>query len=523
MTSHPPPPPSSISSSNQGITTSFSYKIDLWDKYTEIITKLTVNKKDIKQYQSLFKEHSSLYESLGKKLIKTKFATEQNSYEIIEPAERTVTAFQTIGNEFITTHKNLIDELYKEITKLRKELSSAIKLANKEEKKLRSEFNNAKSEAASAKQKDAEEKKHLEDLQIQLFTSDDKNLPPKKLDKLNKEINTYEKKSKKAEEEYENAIKRLHEMDQKYYVQLGLIMHNLESLDRKRIMEMKNILVKFSRLHIQLGRLIQTQSEYMEQGFNDINEEKEIQTFISNNKSGQTPPAPDNFEPYVIRIPDEINKKRFSVISGSNLSSSSLSSLQSSHSTSQAPTTPNNVLLSPPSFTTGSNANNVVNPPNIPPVPTAVTVQSNSVPTAPPVVVENQANSKPLFVAAALYNYDATDESELTIQEGEQLEVLECHDDGWWYGKNSRGQCGLFPSNFVSSETSTAPTHNDTEPPQVSKATALYDYDAQDDSELTFKAGDVISVLATSGDGWFLGELPNGQRGLFPSNFTDCK
>jgi len=48
----------------------------------------------------------------------------------------------------------------------------------------------------------------------------------------------------------------------------------------------------------------------------------------------------------------------------------------------------------------------------------------------------------------ALYNYEAEDETELTIKEGEVLHVL-TETDGWYYGKNSQGQLGNFPSNFV--------------------------------------------------------------------------
>ncbi|KAI8320563.1 hypothetical protein GQ54DRAFT_290987 [Martensiomyces pterosporus] len=55
---------------------------------------------------------------------------------------------------------------------------------------------------------------------------------------------------------------------------------------------------------------------------------------------------------------------------------------------------------------------------------------------------------------------------------------------------------------------------------------ALYDYDAEAETELSIRDGDVISVLSVSPDGWWEGELTDratGQprRGTFPSNFTD--
>jgi len=55
--------------------------------------------------------------------------------------------------------------------------------------------------------------------------------------------------------------------------------------------------------------------------------------------------------------------------------------------------------------------------------------------------------------------------------------------------------------------------------------TALYDYDAVDDDELTFKASDRIEILSkeaeVSGDeGWWVGRIEGQMRiGLFPSNY----
>eukprot|EP01102_Stenamoeba_stenopodia_P010428 TRINITY_DN313_c0_g3_i2.p1 TRINITY_DN313_c0_g3~~TRINITY_DN313_c0_g3_i2.p1 ORF type:complete len:1264 (+),score=385.55 TRINITY_DN313_c0_g3_i2:434-4225(+) len=50
------------------------------------------------------------------------------------------------------------------------------------------------------------------------------------------------------------------------------------------------------------------------------------------------------------------------------------------------------------------------------------------------------------------------------------------------------------------------------------KCKALYYYDAVQDDELTFKEGDLITILHKDGD-WWTGEL-NGQTGLFPANFV---
>ena len=65
--------------SAQAITTSYSYKVDLWDKFAELSDKLMVSKADVKQFQALVKETYALYETIGKKLCKTKLTTATNS------------------------------------------------------------------------------------------------------------------------------------------------------------------------------------------------------------------------------------------------------------------------------------------------------------------------------------------------------------------------------------------------------------------------------------------------------------
>lgn len=55
--------------------------------------------------------------------------------------------------------------------------------------------------------------------------------------------------------------------------------------------------------------------------------------------------------------------------------------------------------------------------------------------------------------------------------------------------------------------------------------TAVFDYEAVGDEELTLRRGDRVQVLsqdwAVSGDeGWWTGRLPSGRVGVFPSNYV---
>ncbi|KAI8645777.1 hypothetical protein BD408DRAFT_440547 [Parasitella parasitica] len=64
--------------------------------------------------------------------------------------------------------------------------------------------------------------------------------------------------------------------------------------------------------------------------------------------------------------------------------------------------------------------------------------------------IEEKKEEKPLGKAIVLHRYDADNEDELNLLRGEYVEILQRNaDDEWWKGKNERGECGVFPSNFV--------------------------------------------------------------------------
>ncbi|KAJ3179055.1 hypothetical protein HDU85_005010 [Gaertneriomyces sp. JEL0708] len=56
--------------------------------------------------------------------------------------------------------------------------------------------------------------------------------------------------------------------------------------------------------------------------------------------------------------------------------------------------------------------------------------------------------------------------------------------------------------------------------PAVTTATALYDFNGERESDLSFRKGDTITVIKSGGEAdWWVGEL-NGKRGDFPGNYV---
>lgn len=172
----------------------------------------------------------------------------------------------------------------------------------------------------------------------------------------------------------------------------------------------------------------------------------------------------------------------------------------------------------------------------------------------------------------SLYDYQAENDDELSMKEGDLLHIVQ-PDDGTGWIKAQRGdQIGMIPANYVeflNNDTRssiehlngeyydhdaheldepnihTIPTappmaHNSqhhyqqTEEEEVGEPTApeeheapalnetvvaLYDFEAVNAEELNIRQGDRIVVIKKDDSGWWEGTL-NGQTGVFPANYV---
>jgi drebrin-like protein len=121
--------------------------------------------------------------------------------------------------------------------------------------------------------------------------------------------------------------------------------------------------------------------------------------------------------------------------------------------------------------------------------------------------------------AVVQYDYEKAEDNEVELREGETVTNIDMVDDDWWMGTNSRGETGLFPSNYVElvegddvpGETAAPPppaaaaVHHEPEPPAAPAAaaaggptaTAQYDYEAAEDNELSFPDGAKITGVVS--------------------------
>ena len=133
-------------------------------------------------------------------------------------------------------------------------------------------------------------------------------------------------------------------------------------------------------------------------------------------------------------------------------------------------------------------------------------------------------------VAVALYSYTAQNDEELNVAEGDELEIVESDKEGWTRVKNAAyGVSGIVPTNYLKITTSSPVkqiSHLGDIPPTLSSGpqyvVAVYDYDASDEGEISYKAGDQIEVIeADKAEEWWEGKVSRtGETGSFQILFT---
>lgn len=129
----------------------------------------------------------------------------------------------------------------------------------------------------------------------------------------------------------------------------------------------------------------------------------------------------------------------------------------------------------------------------------------------------------------SLYDYEATDNDEVSFKENDIIVEVEVIDDGWVKGTvESSGKRGMLPSNYIEEVTGEAPSSGGggasevPAAPAEEKWVAQYDYEATDGDEVSFKEGDIIVNVEVIDDGWVKGTVKtSGARGMLPSNYIE--
>jgi hypothetical protein len=168
---------------------------------------------------------------------------------------------------------------------------------------------------------------------------------------------------------------------------------------------------------------------------------------------------------------------------------------------------------------------------------------SESSPTTNNIIPTSSNSSRMTEYAIAKYNYDPQRPDELQLQRGDSVLVVERSSDGWWKGEFN-GQQGWFPSNYVEPAPDPAPVASipQQQPyapdytkdissafqngsaahaPILEVVTTLYDFDAQNAEELSFRKGEKLEIIEhpIHDPEWWRARNTHGMTGLVPTNY----
>jgi hypothetical protein len=294
-----------------------------------------------------------------------------------------------------------------------------------------------------------------------------------------------------ADDEYRKTVIALAKHQDKYYTEdMPALLKEFESFERARILSTKRLFAQYCQFQAKLGPSWSQNTDRFQKKVESINPDVDLNAFVSQNKpeSPQPPPRAQYMSWDGTLIEDLGPRKETTPVQNKQASV---------------------VVRDEPKV--------VIQQPAIqqPASQSLQQVQQTKKDEAKPAAA--------LKMLVSLYSYDKTEDNELTFGEGETIALLEENDSGWWKGRLERtGEEGLFPSNFV--EEQGKPPSAVADGPALINARykSLYDYDAEDNTEISIKENDILFVESEK-DGWYYGyrEANPSQKGNFPSNFVE--
>jgi len=288
--------------------------------------------------------------------------------------------------------------------------------------------------------------------------------------KLGKKADGDTKSSEKSDKEYTKSVEALLAVQEKTYKNdMPTVLQDLQQIEMQRISGVQNFLRSFAVAQQNLPAQLARNSDAMMKGVDSINAGNDIIKFVQNNKTDKAGP---DYAKYV----------SFEALNDGTV---------------PMPTPPKSTFRSVAS-------RNTIAIPNTSPSSTMKDSKSSN------------SNKK---IMTALYDYNGSDDNELTFKANDEVEVMQTDDSGWWSGKLVKtGKVGVFPSNFVKDPKAQTPQLSG-EQLANKKCKAIYDYPKSEEGELAMKVNQIFTIDYEEG-GWLNVYDEQGQYGRIPSNYV---
>lgn len=482
----------------------YSYSKDLWDGSVIVYARFDEGKKTLSEAQKLFDARSSAEGDYSKKIMSlaTK-PTASTESRTIGGAWASMKAFHDSVHKAhsvmsIQVNKEIAAEMTlhrKEMQKTKDQYAASIANLNKELEKGKSAVTKAKttyhqkSEAAETAMLNYEK------------AQQDPTINAKNLNKLNSVSKKAQKEAETANTTYQTQLQDFQNFQVKYEDAMRTILDDFQSLEERRTVHITDMFNKFLTYHEKLLGELQDAHKQLEASVQQMKGLQDVQEFINEKKTGQQPAKPAEYEPYKWKHSHLDNTK------GKKVKSKKGKPLRSSTATSPVAASPAAASPQAETPTSGRGAQAARSTPSV----------AAASPRASPAGDSGHVKAK------ALFDYQAAESNELSFDIGDIITVTKQDASGWWEG-SCKGRTGMFPGNYVevieSAEAAPAAAPPAAAEPTVKKCRALFEFNAENEDELTIKEGQIVTILSEA-EGWYCGQNDDGKSGLFPANYVE--
>lgn len=475
-----------------------------------------------------FKQYASVEETYAKNLLKLVVAkpkkgrkksqkdpSESRAGTVKKTWDQIHTDVESQGNKHANYALQILNEISQSLTIYVKEKEVARKKLVNDGTRLTKEWHDQVSTLNKSKSNYFSKCKEADNLQAQYDKAKaEGSMKSKDFSKLKNKAAKALDVSKSANKEYEKLLKQTNEKQRKMYTKdLPRLLSDFQAFEDDRLTFIKNCFEKYRSFRAEFPPYFTKTLEALEESVNAIDVAADIQRFAENHKTGDTPPADKQYEPYSSTNPN------FGSVGGG-----------SPKPTTAAATAPKAVGLSPEDASLSDDEKARKLQEQIDMLDSSITSEVNAMKGLEKLV--QFYASDPVAQEKAkgeLEDQRKKIESMKSNKEDLQRQLQNLGADGpaasEAYAASAEGESfdnsheGSGEVDANEGEAAEAAAAGDAAT-SILTARALYDYKATNDTELSFNAGDILNINDQDDSGWWYAEL-NGQMGFVPSNYIE--
>lgn len=440
--------------------------------------RVTKGRHDLKSLKSFLERRAAIEETYAKSLIKL---AKEGDFEVVSSLGRCWSDLKDATRNLAQQHQQLSATFTKEIctsidAKV-KELKDTKSKLQKSHNHLVDDVKKRSKSHEKAKTKYYQAVKTAETSTLNKDAGMKEQLPEKTLAEMQKKVAKDMKDVESTHAHYEKTVAELKDAQQTYDTETASHLATFESLENNRMEFLHSQFERLSQCHEFIKGAIDQIHVQLAKGVSEVSIPNDIKAFVDENE------AKEDREPHVQYLPCRSN-----IIN---------------HAT--------DVVAAPATTFT--------------PAPPAANPKAAAAPPpqAPPAA---SGGSAAAVYLKAEYDFEFQAEGDLGFKENDIIKLIDDSDPSWWKGE-LRGKVGTFPASYVkkisageAEALASAPAKSAEAADEGSKCRALFDFEAQSEDELTFAAGEILTITSEL-DGWYLGKTAAGSVGIFPANYVE--